>query len=161
MKPSTALTPEAPHGIGEPRIEIPNGPAAARWARQWPAGPLRVAHPPLVDDVLLCLSEAVTNVHRHTDTPQVRIDTLITNGCVRIHVHDNRPTPLPVAAGRAHGRQEHGRGLTLIDACADAWGVTYLGGGRRGPTGKAVWFTLLGQCAGAGGDRGGSRPPGT
>ncbi|MGW6454657.1 ATP-binding protein [Streptomyces sp. NPDC055078] len=99
----------------------------------------------MTDDVLLCLSEAVTNAHRHTTTPRIRVTTVVSERSVLIHVRDNRPAPLP-RPGEPRPGAEHGRGLILIDTCADAWGVTLLGG--RHPTGKAVWFTLLGHREG-------------
>ncbi|MGW6454936.1 ATP-binding protein [Streptomyces sp. NPDC055078] len=145
---SSALTSEPPAGVGRIRIDIPNTPAAARGARAWLAGAVGAVHPQVAEDVLLCLSEAVTNAHRHTSTATIRIDTVITVRAVLVHVHDNRPDPLPRPEEQPRLGLEHGRGLTLIDACADEWGVTVLGGNR--PTGKAVWFTLLGRRAGAG-----------
>nr|WP_019711415.1 ATP-binding protein [Streptomyces xinghaiensis] len=44
------------------------------------------------------------------------------------------PEPAPETA-------EHGRGLLLVQACADDWGTMWHGG--RPPTGKSVWFRLV------------------
>ncbi|MFF8957853.1 ATP-binding protein [Streptomyces sp. NPDC014894] len=148
MTPSSALTHEPALGVGLIRIDIPNCRAAPGRARAWLAGPVRGSHPGRAEDVLLCLSEAVTNVHRHTTAAVIRIDTVITTLSVLVRVHDDRPAPLDRAPG-AGVEAEGGRGLTLIDACADAWGVTYLGGSR--PTGKAVWFSVAREPDGAAG----------
>ena len=40
---------------------------------------------------------------------------------------------------------ESGRGLVIVDAVADRWGVTVRPGGR----GKTVWFECLGRCRAA------------
>lgn len=149
MTPSSALTLESAPGVGQLYVQIPNSRAAARRARDWLAGPLRATHPLIADDVLLCLSEVVANVYRHTTTPTIRVETLIIEPSVVVRVHDNDPGPLPKPADPGGGGEiESGRGLTLIDACADAWGVTVLGGPE--PRGKAFWFTLLGRPSSAG-----------
>ncbi|MER7047843.1 ATP-binding protein [Streptomyces jumonjinensis] len=120
-------------------IEIPSDPAVARKARDWLAAPLRSEHPGLTDDVLLCLSEVVTNAHRHTSTPVITIDALLDETYVDVRVHDDRADALPEPAGLQLA-DEGGRGLLLLDACADAWGVAFPRGRR--PYGKTVWFRL-------------------
>ncbi|MFD9717817.1 ATP-binding protein [Streptomyces sp. NPDC059076] len=85
-------------------------------------------------------SEAVANAHRHTPSSVIRVDNLIIEASVLVRVHDDRPGVLPVPAD-PRADAEHGRGLTLIDACSDAWGVIPLGGTRA--TGKTVWFVVL------------------
>ncbi|QTE01105.1 ATP-binding protein [Streptomyces cyanogenus] len=86
------------------------------------------------DDVLLCVSELATNALLH-GVPAgrgflLRL-TLHTDGAVRVEVHDSGPGE--VRAPEASADAEHGRGLLLVAALADKWGV-----GERNP-GKIVW----------------------
>lgn len=96
------------------------------------AGPAQLP----VDDVLLVVSELVTNAITHAaSAPTVEV------GCggepprVRVAVSDNSPalparrTPSEVLAG--------GRGLTIVDSVADRWGVSL----HRGD-GKTVWAEI-------------------
>ncbi|GAA2643173.1 ATP-binding protein [Streptomyces vastus] len=86
------------------------------------------------DDVLLCVSELATNAVLHGVPPgrgfRLRL-ALDTGGVVRIEVHDSGPGEVrfPDACTEA----ENGRGLLLVAALADKWGV-----GERDP-GKIVW----------------------
>ncbi|RNG20793.1 ATP-binding protein [Streptomyces botrytidirepellens] len=93
---------------------------------------------PTVEEVaLLVLSELITNAVRHARVPGRQIETryLHQGDSVRIEVHDTGDphprlmTPRPEAV--------HGRGLFLVDALADQWGVT-----PRAVVGKAVWAVL-------------------
>lgn len=86
------------------------------------------------DDILLCVSELATNALLHGVPPTrcFRLALSLTpDGVFRVEVHDSgwgevrRPDPAP--------ESEHGRGLLLVDALADKWGVA-----ERVP-GKAVW----------------------
>ncbi|MFD3699067.1 ATP-binding protein [Streptomyces sp. NPDC058646] len=85
------------------------------------------------DDMLLCVSELATNALRH-GTPPGRGYLLrlfgFEDATVRIEVHDSGPGLSRIAA-RESG--EGGRGLDLVAALADAWGVL-----PRTP-GKVVW----------------------
>ncbi|MFI1016013.1 ATP-binding protein [Streptomyces sp. NPDC020965] len=124
----------APGGSVRLRIAVANDPSAARKVRDRIAGPVREAHPELVDDVLLCASEVVTNAHRHTGTSVIRVCVFIRRRYVLVRVRDGRAGPLPEAAGAGPGA-EHGRGLLLLGAVADAWG------------GKTVWFRVAARRA--------------
>ncbi|MFE9723266.1 ATP-binding protein [Streptomyces sp. NPDC005794] len=87
-------------------------------------------------DVLLCVSELATNALIHGVPPGRGFRVHLTWGsALRIEVHDSgggevgAPAhPVPLA--------EYGRGLVLVGALADAWGV-----GERDP-GKVVWCEL-------------------
>ncbi|WP_181871565.1 ATP-binding protein [Sphaerisporangium album] len=99
----------------------------------------------LIDDLILCLSEAVSNAITHAahgSMLPVRVSR--TDTCIRIEIEDGDRHP-PVLALPAElvlsGRdlpdrllEEHGRGLFLIDALATRWGV------QPCPTGKIVWL---------------------
>ncbi|MFJ9682927.1 ATP-binding protein [Streptomyces sp. NPDC101194] len=89
------------------------------------------------DDVLLCVSELVTNALLHGVPPgrgfRVRLSLEPGDGVLRVEVHDSGDGEVcPVAADPAPDA-EGGRGLLLVAALADKWGV-----GERDP-GKVVW----------------------
>ncbi|MGW0551424.1 ATP-binding protein [Streptomyces altiplanensis] len=85
-----------------------------------------------VDDVLLCVSELATNALVHGVPPGrgYRLCLwLYGGGILRVEVHDS-------GGGLPRVREpdgESGRGLLLVAALADTWGV-----GEREP-GKTVW----------------------
>ncbi|MFB7335227.1 SpoIIE family protein phosphatase [Streptomyces adustus] len=111
--------------------------ALVDWAEQGPPA-LRTGH--LADDVLLVVSELVTNavVHAGTDVELVcRLDEAAA-GAVVVEVSDQHPSRAPRDGGPepAYETPEYGRGLRLVATLAEAWGVTY----RRGA--KAVWARL-------------------
>lgn len=83
--------------------------------------------------VLVCTDELVTNAILHVESD---IDVVVQcgDGMVRVEVHDgSRRPPLrqvpPVDA-------DHGRGLLLVEAMSERWGVASTEGG------KAVWFEV-------------------
>ncbi|WP_405614003.1 ATP-binding protein [Streptomyces sp. NBC_01508] len=89
-----------------------------------------------LDDVLLCVSELATNALVHGVPPgrgyRLRL-WLLADGVFRIEVHDS-------GDGRPSVREpygESGRGLMLVAALADKWGV-----GERDP-GKIVWCEFV------------------
>ncbi|WP_329076771.1 ATP-binding protein [Streptomyces niveus] len=89
-----------------------------------------------LDDVLLCVSELATNALVHGVPPGrgYRLQLLLlADGVFRIEVHDS-------GDGRPSVREpygESGRGLMLVAALADKWGV-----GERDP-GKIVWCEFV------------------
>ncbi|GGP98406.1 ATP-binding protein [Streptomyces mutabilis] len=95
----------------------------------------------LADAVELGVTELLANVVRHV--PDRRCTLLLQRradgGGVRVEVADGSPRqPVPVAPVRDDS--ECGRGLVLLDAVVDEWGVAPgLGDG------KTVWF----ECGGA------------
>lgn len=85
------------------------------------------------DDITLCVSELSTNALVHGAPPGrgFKLRLLRDGGGVRIEVHDSGTgTPRLVGEGDA---DESGRGLLLVAALADSWGVA-----ERHP-GKVVW----------------------
>lgn len=123
--------------------------------------------PELVDDLLVLVSELVTNGVLHARTA-LRVELSTANGIAEVAVFDNN-VHLPTARPRredlhadldlvvATGRDLHdvddrdprlhvgeagsivgGRGLELVASLADDWGVT------RTDDGKAVWARLPG-----------------
>lgn len=100
--------------------------------RHWGAGELS-------DTAELLTSELVTNALVHTGREALLTATLTEGpGCrLRVEVHD-----LAARRPRVRKPSEHsgsGRGLMLVEALADAWGV------RPEGTGKTVWFELAGE----------------
>jgi anti-sigma regulatory factor (Ser/Thr protein kinase) len=86
----------------------------------------------LIEDVLLCVSEVVTNAVRHAaGAAHLRIG--VERGTVRVEVLDRvggnltARDPGPLATS--------GRGLMILERVADRWGVRPEAGGM-----KAVWF---------------------
>lgn len=113
------------------RIELPADAGTPRLARQ--AVSDRFGDHPRCGDLLLCVSEVVTNAVLHArsrSTMTVAVD----GHRVRVEVEDHDPS-LPV-------RRNHdvyaptGRGLHLLDELAEAWGA------EARPRGKVVWFEL-------------------
>lgn len=92
----------------------------------------------LADDICLCVSELASNALVHGTSPGhgFLVRLAIEDGFVRLEVHDSRSRlddrqlqvrhPAPSSAS--------GRGLLIVDALADGWGVE-----DREPFGKVVW----------------------
>jgi anti-sigma regulatory factor (Ser/Thr protein kinase) len=112
------------------RYEFENELAAPRGARR-ALGRLFAAGDPIADDVELAASELVTNVVIHTSGGGVmqawdpKPDVPL-----RLEVED-RTRALPAIPSVRP--QEGGRGLSIVDAVSDAWGVLPT------PRGKVVW----------------------
>lgn len=89
----------------------------------------------------LLLSELVTNALRHGSPPgrEIAVSLHRLDGLLRMEVEDAGDfLPRPRTPGLD---DECGRGLALIAALSDDWGVVP----RRGP-GKRVWVTLKVPC---------------
>ena len=90
---------------------------------------------PRLDDLLLCLSEVVTNAVLHA-VPPIHVLGNVVGSKVRVEVSDGsiaaplRRTP--------KNSSPTGRGLILLDHLASAWGVEITG------SGKTVWFEISG-----------------
>ncbi|MFD8309233.1 ATP-binding protein [Streptomyces sp. NPDC059690] len=83
------------------------------------------------DDVLLCVSELVTNAVIHGVPPGRQLRLILRNEgrVLVVEVHDSGPG-VPHVVDDA---DEGGRGLLLVSALSDKWGV------RERELGKAVW----------------------
>ncbi|WP_030346578.1 ATP-binding protein [Streptomyces sp. NRRL S-1022] len=85
-------------------------------------------------DELLCVSELATNALVHGVPAGCGFHPRLTlhgDGVLRVEVHDSGPGE--VRAPETSPEAERGRGLLLVAALADKWGV-----GERNP-GKFVW----------------------
>ncbi|MGY0067570.1 ATP-binding protein [Streptomyces sp. QTS137] len=77
----------------------------------------------LVDTAQLCVSELVSNVLTHVGIGTQGSLVVSTNGAhLRIEVHDPDTRALP-AVVVTEADAEGGRGMTLVDALTDRWGV--------------------------------------
>lgn len=89
------------------------------------------------DDVLLCVTELATNALRHGVPPgrgfKVHIYLERVENMIRVELHDSGDGEVRPADGVPGADEEGGRGLLLVAAVADKWGV-----GERNP-GKVVW----------------------
>ncbi|MEV6396236.1 ATP-binding protein [Streptomyces sp. NPDC051907] len=84
----------------------------------------------VAEDVLLLVSEVVTNACLHADGPQ-ELTLHCSEDRLRIEVTDANPVhPHPRPTGRA---QPGGHGLVVLDRLASSWGSEPRG------TGKTVW----------------------
>ncbi|MFJ1959639.1 SpoIIE family protein phosphatase [Streptomyces massasporeus] len=104
----------------------------------------------LADDATLVVSELVTNavVHAGTDVEmecRLEGDTSDTAALV-VEVSDHHPSRAPRGSEpeTPHDTPEYGRGLRLVGALSEAWGITY----RTGR--KTVWARLPARGCAAG-----------
>lgn len=96
----------------------------------------------LVDTAELLAAELVSNAVRHTKGPAALRVRRTPEGMVWIGAWDTDPgpPPPPQPLDRVAGPVEQGRGLALIQACADYWG--WQPSARFGSRGKFVWCEL-------------------
>ena len=90
----------------------------------------------LIDRASLGVTELLSNVHRHAQpdkTCTVEIELLLDRLTVSVRDHDPR---MPVVDD-AEPLATCGRGLAMVAAMSESWGVR-----PDGESGKVVWFTL-------------------
>jgi anti-sigma regulatory factor (Ser/Thr protein kinase) len=115
-------------------------PRGARLARRLTSHRLNEwGHPytsPANETVTLITAELTANAVRHGHVPgrDFRLRLAATGRLLRVEVTDTRAERLPVPAA-PYPDEESGRGLLLVDALADDWGVTP----RPAAPGKTVW----------------------
>lgn len=94
-----------------------------------------------LDDTVLLVSELATNAILHGPVAERDFEvavTVLADGACFIEVSDEGPA-VPEPHGGGGWEDEGGRGLRLLDALAEAWGVW-----RRGSRGKTVWALVRG-----------------
>ncbi len=117
---------------------FPCRPEAVTAARRFVRDVLHGQSRETVESAELMASELVTNCVRHAHTGFEL--TIQSQGEIRVEVRDRgggRPIVLSPTP-----REPAGRGLRIVDAMSDAWGVIST------RDGKAVWFTLAQRAPG-------------
>ena len=118
-------------------VELQALPSRIGQVRRIVSAQLRYWHlDPLIDRAALGVTELLTNVHRHAQPDKmctVEIELLTGRLTVSVHDHDPRLPEVRDADLFATG----GRGLAMVAAVSESWGVR-----PQGETGKVVWFTL-------------------
>ncbi|TGB08549.1 ATP-binding protein [Streptomyces sp. MZ04] len=143
----TNVTPQVPVTVGTFTQRLSSTPRGARLARHLVAHRLEAwgyAYESEANEtVTLIAAELAANAVRHGSVPgrDFRISLCETEGrTVRVEVTDQRGERVPVVAD-ATVDGEGGRGLLLVAALAERWGVEScrgVSGGAGGP-GKTVW----------------------
>jgi serine/threonine-protein kinase RsbW len=121
---------------------LPAVPSSARTARRFVDDALAhfgVGDGALTETAVLLTSELVTNAVLYTaGTIELAVHRL--DDAVKVSVGDSSAmAPEPHRPGP---QDASGRGLGLVEALSEAWGVDPPPGGDREDAGKAVWFTL-------------------
>lgn len=111
---------------------LPVDPASPAQARRFVADVLHeVVRPVDMAVVTLLTSEVVTNAVVHAGTP---VDLVVRSGRGRVQIEaTDAGEQTPVMPDRAVG-SERGRGMLIVAALAEAWGVV------PAERGKTVWF---------------------
>ena len=117
------------------RITLPAQPASAALARDFIRSIYPEAAGERLEDALLCVTELVANVALHTRSSHCTVAVSGRPDEMTIEVWDDT-AELPVIEP-ASLVAEHGRGMRIVDALADAWGIR-----ARPDDGKAVWLRL-------------------
>src|SRR5688500_9568786 len=105
-----------------PVLNLPAGETSPRIAREFVASWLAAWRCEEVGDrAVLATSELVTNAVLHAGTP-VRVEMTKEGDHLVIGVVDEQPD-LPASPGAVEPSAVHGRGLGIVGAVADRWGV--------------------------------------
>jgi anti-sigma regulatory factor (Ser/Thr protein kinase) len=110
-----------------------HAPAEARkWLRTACAGWQSTA----VEDARVLVSELVTNAVIHGEG-DIRVRLSLSHQVLRVEVSDANPD-LPIFVAPADVGDESGRGISMVNALARAWGSEP----ETMPAGKTIWFEL-------------------
>jgi len=121
---------------GQDCYQLEDAPDAVRLGRRFVADRARHhAGGTIVDDAALIAAELLANAAQHGSPPVVVCVRPVGEGKVRIEVSDASPRS-PVRPTLSTGNMT-GRGLALVEALSDRWGVD-----RDGESGKTVWSEL-------------------
>lgn len=125
------------HTVDHHEQELAAEPGSARVARTTVERVLgSVLDGDAMDRALLCTSEVVTNAVEHGHPPIALCIERVDPATVRIMVRDGSSAPPAlIRSGRDAVR---GRGIYIVDRCADRWGTTL----ETDRQGKVVWFEL-------------------
>ncbi|CAL9366465.1 ATP-binding protein [Streptomyces sp. enrichment culture] len=118
-------------------VELQALPSRIGQVRRILSAQLRYWHlDPLIDRATLGVTELLSNVHRHAQpdkTCTVEIELMLDRLTVSVRDHDPR---LPEVSD-ADPLATCGRGLAMVAAVSESWGVR-----ADGENGKVVWFSL-------------------
>jgi anti-sigma regulatory factor (Ser/Thr protein kinase) len=119
-------------------VSLPVGLDAPAASRQFLAEHAPDLQPELLHDAQLLVSELVTNALTH-GRPDITLQVRATPPGIGVAVsdHGTELPPTSVEPPQEPG-SVHGRGLLLVDALADEWGVEPV----EPPPGKTVWFNI-------------------
>lgn len=143
--PPNGHMPQEPAPEREFTMRFTSTPRGARLARRLVSHRLNDwGHPyttPANEALTLIAAELTANAVRHGHVPgrDFRVRLTLTEGTFRIAVTDTRTEKLPPTnAPSPDSSSESGRGLHLVAALADDWGVSP----REAAPGKTVWAEL-------------------
>lgn len=105
--------------------DFPPDPRSARAVRQFVTGAFSEA--PQLDDIVLTASELAANVIRHAHTP-FTVQLKLHENLVRLEISDGSSIVPAV-----EDLSESQRGLRLVDAASDSWGI------EGSHNGKTIW----------------------
>ena len=109
-------------------------PRNVQQARRFVGARLAGQPPQLVDRTILMVSELVTNSLRHASGP-IMLTLEVTDDALRVAVGDDGPSK-PIVRNPSP-EEMSGRGLRIVSALADEWGVSSDEDSRN-----IVWFCL-------------------
>ncbi len=124
-------------GVSRLELQLPQTTDSVRRARRTIAAFLDPSDVPgtVVDDLLLLVSELVTNAVVHAGSPAVvRLDADVER--IKVAVADREPAKALGQAVEPDPLSSSGRGVLLVDRLAARWGV------EPHCEGKTVWFEL-------------------
>ncbi len=127
---------EEAEGVARLELQLPHTTQSVRRARRTIAAFLDPTEVPgaVVEDVLLLVSELVTNAVVHAGSPAVvRLDADLER--IKVAVADREAEKKP-SIREPDPSSSSGRGVLLVDRLAARWGV------EPQCTGKVVWFEL-------------------
>jgi anti-sigma regulatory factor (Ser/Thr protein kinase) len=122
-------------------VEFQAMPSRIAQVRRILSAQLRYWHlDPLIDRAALGVTELLANVHRHAG-PDKRciVEIALQPARLTVSVRDRDPNlPMLRETGTTGALTTSGRGLALVAAVSDSWGME----GHDDGSGKTVWFAL-------------------
>lgn len=119
---------------------FPTGPGVPRQARAYVREVLgkddRPLTPERLDDVLLVVSELVTNAVRYGTEPGDSLAVVVLTTAERVRIEVRDPVRKHPQMRIESGERARGRGLHIVDLLAERWDVD------DKPMGKAVWAEM-------------------
>ncbi|MHA3701159.1 ATP-binding protein [Jatrophihabitans sp. YIM 134969] len=122
---------------GSLTVSLPADPSAVTTARRLVVSRWGHLSVDTMGDVELIVSELVSNAVRH-GRPEIELRLRARPFAVDVGVLDHDTSVPPSDLSLPHDTQRTGRGLFMVDALSQAWGVESLPGGG----GKTVWASV-------------------